>query len=131
VFLALTGLGLNDTLSRTLLLFGQGAAGLALFLTGLILSAQRLRISADMGVGVLLKNILQPLLILLVVRILRVPSPAWAEATLLAAVPAGFFGTVFASRFGVTTPEASATLIVSTLFGVATLSIAVILLHGL
>jgi predicted permease len=131
VIVSVTGLGLNDTVSRVFLLFGQGAAGLALFLTGLILSAQPFRISLDMSLGVILKNIMQPLGLFLIARLLRVPSPAAAEATLLAAVPAGFFGTVFASRFKVESPEASATLIVSTLSGLITLSIAVILLHSL
>jgi malonate transporter len=50
---------------------------------------------------------------------------------LLAAVPAGFFGTVFGARFGVASIEASSTLIASTLFSIVTLSLVIYLTAGM
>ena len=62
---------------------------------------------------------------------LRVPAPAARQGVLLAAVPAGFFGTVFGARFGVASVEASSTLIASTLFSIVTLSLVIYLTAGM
>src|SRR5271163_4327580 len=56
------GIHLNEVVSHALNLIGATTAGLACFVTGLVLSAQPLRLDATVGVGVFLKNILLPLL---------------------------------------------------------------------
>jgi predicted permease len=106
-------------------LIGVATAGVALFLTGLILSAQPFHLGGNAITGVLLKNVVQVALMLLIVRLTGTVSPAAREAVLLAAVPAGFFGTVFGARFGVASVEASSTLIASTLFSIITLPIVI------
>jgi malonate transporter len=131
VLLSVSGVGLHDLAAKSLLLMGEGAAGIALFLTGIILSAQRFRFSASMGMGLLLKNLIQPILIFLILRAVHVPIEMIAAAVLLAAVPAGFFGAVFGARFNVSSPEASATLVASTLLSVLTLSATIVLLRAL
>lgn len=117
---------LPDLAARMLLLIGQSTAGIALFLTGLILSAQPFRMDRNAVFGVLLKNLFQPALMFVIVRILAIPSPMSREAVILSAVPAGFFGTVFGSRYGVASVEASSTLIASTLFSVLTVSLVIV-----
>jgi len=131
VLVALSGIALHDVVSKSLLLLGQGAAGIALFLTGLILSSQRFHLTPGMGAGVILKNFLQPLAFFLLLRALRLPTLLTAEATLLTAVPAGFFGSVFGARFGIRSTDASATLLVSTVLGSLTLALAILLLRTL
>jgi malonate transporter len=118
---------LPDLAFRMLNLIGVATAGVALFLTGLILSAQPFRLGGNAITGVVLKNIGQVALMVLIVRLIGTVPPATREAVLLSAVPAGFFGTVFGARYGVASIEASSTLIASTLFSAVTLPIVILL----
>jgi malonate transporter len=112
-------------------LLGKATVGLALFLTGLILSAQKIQFSGSVAVGLLFKNIAQPALVALLLVLFRLHGQIAAEAFLLAAVPAGFFGTVFGARYGVKSMDASSTLLLSTALSIATLSLAIVLLGKL
>jgi malonate transporter and related proteins len=128
---SLIGIHIPDVAGRMLNLIGQCTAGVALFLTGLILSAQPFRLEMNAVTGVILKNVVQVALMFAFVRLLGVPAPAARQGVLLAAVPAGFFGTVFGARYGVASIEASSTLIASTLFSVVTLSLVIYLTAGM
>jgi malonate transporter and related proteins len=124
---SLLAIPIPDVAGRMLNLIGQATAGVALFLTGLILSAQPFRLEGNAITGVILKNIVQVALMFAFVRLFGVPAPAARQGVLLAAVPAGFFGTVFGARYGVASVEASSTLIASTVFSVVTLSLIIYL----
>jgi malonate transporter len=125
--LPVSGFALPAPAAASLDLIGKGTVGLALFLTGLILSAQRLRLGAGVAAGVVLKNFLQPLLMLGLLLLFRLQGEVAREAFLLAAVPAGFFGTVFGSRYAVSPVEASSTLVISTALSAGTLPFAILL----
>jgi len=128
---SLIGIPIPDIAGRMLNLIGECTAGVALFLTGLILSAQPFRLGGNAIMSVILKNIVQVALMFGFVLLLRVPAPEARQGVLLAAVPAGFFGTVFGARFGVASIEASSTLIASTLFSIVTLSLVIYLTAGM
>ena len=128
---SLIGIPIPDIGGRMLNLIGQCTAGVALFLTGLILSAQPFRLGGNAIMSVILKNIVQVALMFGFVLLLRVPAPEARQGVLLAAVPAGFFGTVFGARFGVASIEASSTLIASTLLSIVTLSLVIYLTSGM
>src|ERR1700688_170669 len=128
---SLIGIPIPDIAGRMLNLIGQCTAGVSLFLTGLILSAQPFRLGGNAIMSVILKNIVQVALMFGFVLLLRVPAPEARQGVLLAAVPAGFFGTVFGARFGVASVEASSTLIASTLFSIVTLSLVIYLTAGM
>jgi malonate transporter and related proteins len=113
----------------TLTLVGQGASGTALFLTGLVLSAQPIRFSTNVGWTVAMKNVLQPLLAML----LALPLLDGTEtrvAIMLTAVPSGAFGVLFAIRYGVASAQIGTMLIASTLLGTVTLTAAILLSSG-
>ena len=108
--------------------------GLGLFLTGLMLSAQAIRVGSDVAFGTLVKNVGQPVLVYGLVRLFGIPVEIGAQAVLLTAIPSGFFGLVFGAGSGLRTPIAGSTLVVSSLSAIVTLSIAISLLaphHGL
>lgn len=128
---SLIGIHIPDVAGRMLNLIGESTAGVALFLTGLILSAQPFRLGGNAIMSVILKNIVQVAIMFGCVLLLRVPAPEARQGVLLAAVPAGFFGTVFGARFGVASIEASSTLIASTLFSIITLSLVIYLTAGM
>jgi malonate transporter and related proteins len=127
LLLPLTGHALPGIAAHALDLVGKAAVGLALFLTGLILSAQPLRISPGVACGVVLKNIVQPAIVVLLLLLLHLHGDIAREAFLLAAVPAGFFGTVFGARYGVRSHDASSTLLLSTVLSIVTLPAAIAL----
>ncbi len=112
---------------KSLAIFGTAAAGTALFLTGLVVSAQRFRLSWGVGWSVFVKTILQPVLCLGAARVAGLPLEQTRYVVLIAAIPCGFFGVVFGKSFGATPEVASSGLIASTLAGVLTLSAWIVL----
>ncbi len=132
VVLALAGVPLPPLADKSIGLIGAATAGAGLFLTGLILSAQPIRLTSNVAIGVFLKNIFQPLLGALVVYVLRIPQPLAGEMVLLLCIPAGFFGLVFGANYGTRPAEAGSTLVISSLLSMATLAIAIALVapHG-
>jgi len=127
LLLPLSGHPLPAAMTASLDLIGKATVGLALFVTGLILSAQPFRLSLMTAVGVVFKNALQPLFVYLLLRPLHFHGVLAKEAFLLACVPAGFFGTVFGARYGVASAEAGSTLVLSTALSAVTLPLAVVL----
>jgi malonate transporter len=128
---SLAGIRLPDYVGRAFELIGQASGGVALFLTGLILSSQRLVLSRNVITSTLLKNIAQPLVSLGLIVLLSMTHDAARATLLLMALPSGFFGVLFGLRYGVESQEIGSTLIVSSLFSVATLAITLILTASL
>jgi len=126
---SLAGFSPPPFVESTLTLVGQGASGTALFLTGLVLSAQPIKLSANVGLTVATKNVLQPLLAALLALPLLDGTEA-RVAVMLTAVPSGAFGVLFAVRYGVATAQIGTMLITSTLLSTVTLTAAILLSSG-
>jgi malonate transporter and related proteins len=107
---------------RSLTVLGSATAGTALFLTGLIVSAQRFEFTWGVGWSVFAKNLLQPALGLLIARFLSLPLEATRSVVLICAIPCGFFGIVFGKGFDATPEVASSSLIASYVIGIFTLA---------
>jgi malonate transporter len=122
---SLGGIALPSLLDSGLALMGQGASGAALFLTGLVLSAQPVRPSASVGVAAGIKNVLQPLLAGVLAALFLGATEA-RVAVVLTSIPSGAFGVLFAVRYGVPSARIGTTLIVSTLAGALTLAAAIV-----
>jgi predicted permease len=123
--LALLGIRLDEVLSHALNLIGATTAGLACFVTGLVLSAQPLRLNANVGVGVLLKNIVLPIAYAITLA-LGMSGEIAREAILLAALPAGFVGILLGLNYGVRSQTIGSTLTLSCLVGIITLTAAIL-----
>ena len=108
-------------------MIGQAAGGVALFLTGLILSSQRLQLTANVISGTLLNNVVHPLSVAGLILLLPMQRDPSRAATLLSGLRSGFFGVLFGLRFGVVCDEAGSTLIASSLLTAFTLAIALLL----
>ena len=126
LLLSLAGLSLPPALETTLSLVGQGASGAALFLTGLVLSAQPVRLGPNVAFGVAMKNVVQPALAGLFAFWLLSGEEA-RIVVLLAAVPSGAFGVLFAVRSEAPSDLIGTTLIVSTVASAVTLTAAILL----
>jgi malonate transporter len=131
VLFVLSGLGMPEPLTKSFSLMGQVAGGTALFLTGLILSAQKIRLGKSVAIQTLLANIIHPLLALGLAVLFAVSPLTAREAIVLSALPAGFFGILFGLRFGVASEVTGTTLVVSTILSALTLSAAIYLTDGM
>jgi malonate transporter len=131
VLASVCGWTLPDLLSQSLNIIGSTTAGLALFSTGLVLAAQPFKLDAQAGFGVLLSNVVQPLIALVLVSLLGVPKAIAGQAILLAAIPCGSFGILFGLSYGVSDASAGTTLVASSLLSAVTLSGTIVLLGHL
>jgi malonate transporter and related proteins len=109
-------------IDKSLMIFATATAGSALFLTGLVVSAQRFEFSWAVGWSVMAKTLLQPALCLCVAYWLALPLEQTRYVVLVSAIPCGFFGVVFGKSFDVTPAVASSSLMASTLLGIVTLA---------
>jgi malonate transporter and related proteins len=125
---ALSGLQLPTLISIALGPLVSATAGIGLFLTGLMVSAQAIRVDRRVALATVTKNVLQPLLAYALTRLFGMPNAIGAQAVLLSAIPCGFFGLVFGASAGVRPALAGSTLVASSVFSIATLSIAIVTL---
>ena len=128
--LTLCGVEESRLLNASLALIGVGAGGVALFLTGLILSSQPFRLTGNVAAGTVLKNVVHPLLAAALVAALAVSPLVGRQAIILSAVPSGFFGILFGLRYQIVSQDAGSTLIASTLLSAVTIPAAILLTAG-
>jgi malonate transporter and related proteins len=107
---------------KGLVILGAATEGTALFVTGLIVSAQRFTLNWTVVWAVIAKNLIQPALCLAVVFPLAIPREQTRFVVLLSAIPCGFFGILFGESFNATPEVASSSLIASTVLGIFTLA---------
>jgi malonate transporter len=111
-----------------LLLIGQAAPGVALFLTGLILSAQSFRLDWGVVGASAMADIIRPILAAAVVFVVPVSAETAKVAILLATVPSGFFGILFAVNYRLDSATPGSMVIASTGFSIVTMAIAIAVL---
>jgi malonate transporter len=125
------GLHLPTYVERSLSVIGSAAAGSALVLTGLVVSAQKFEFGGNVLLVVLLKNALQPALALGIALLLHLSIEQTRYITLICAVPCGFFGIVFGKNFNSTPKLASSSLIASYTLSIATLPVWIAIVNHL
>ncbi|KAA9136130.1 AEC family transporter [Microbacterium caowuchunii] len=128
---SLLGLPLPALASSTLDEIGGLTAGLALFLTGVVLSSQRIRLTANVAVSTLIGALARPALALLAVWAFGMTGTMARETVLLLAVPAGFFGILLSLDRGINADTAGATLFFTTILSAATLPLTILLIQSL
>lgn len=126
---SLLGIPLPVVAIASFRLIGQAAGGMALFVTGLILSAQQFRLRWNVALATVTTNILQPLLAWGIASLLTAPKEITHVAVLMAALPSGFFGILFGANYGRTSEDAGSAVIASTLASMFTLAMAIAWLY--
>ena len=122
---SLAGLHPSDLVRRSLDLLGEASGGVALFVTGLVLSAQRLRLNGHVLLALAVGLFLRPALTLAVARLASVPWDTTQVALLMNALPSGFFGILFAISYGRPSAEAGSIVLASTVASAATLAVVI------
>ncbi|AXU97637.1 transporter [Erwinia persicina] len=110
---------------------GLAATAGALFLTGVILSARQLKINGVVVVSSITTMLIQPFIAWGLVIAFGISGQVAITAILMVALSAGFFGVVFGNRFGVQSPDAEATLLISSLLCIITLPLFITLTAGM
>ncbi|HSZ52993.1 MAG TPA: AEC family transporter [Caulobacteraceae bacterium] len=126
---SLSGLHLDSLVSSSLQLIGVSTGGVALFLTGLVLSAQPFRLDLPVAAATLAGNVLRPALVWALTCFIPMPPELAKAAILLCALPAGFFGILFGVSYRAASEEAGSMVIASTVLSVATLGGVIALLY--
>lgn len=126
--IVLIGVRVPSLIETTLTPIGDVGAGGAAFLTGLVLSSQRVYFDLEVAYGIVMKNALMPLLVWGLCAIFGLNPLDTTEAILVTAVPCGFFGVVFAETYGIEPKLSSSTLLISTLAGIVSLSVVIVAL---
>jgi malonate transporter len=86
------------------------------------------KLDAQTGFGIVLSNVVQPLIALALVSLLGVPKAIPGQAILLAAIPCGSFGILFGLPYGISDASAGTTHVASSLLSAVTLSGTIVLL---
>ncbi|MDR6661301.1 malonate transporter [Tardiphaga robiniae] len=128
ILLSLSGFELNALAHGCLTLIGSAAAGVALFVTGLVLSAQSFRLDWKVVAATAASDIMRPLLAAAIVYLCPISPEAAKTVILLAAVPSGFFGILFAVNYRLDSATTGSMVIASTVFSIATLATAILVL---
>jgi malonate transporter and related proteins len=128
ILFSLSDVSLDALAHASLALIGSSAAGVALFLTGAILSAQSFRLDWKIVAATVASDIVRPLLAVALIYLIPITQDAAKTAILLAATPSGFFGILFAVKYRLDSARAGSMVIASTGFSVVTLAIAIALL---
>lgn len=131
VVLSAIGIKMPDLVLAAIKPLGLAATAAALFLTGVILSARKLKLNAVVGVGTVVKLLVQPFIAWGVVAALGLSGPVAVTAILMIALSAGFFGVVFGNRFGVQSPDAEAVLLLSSILCILSLPLFITLTSGI
>ncbi|MEJ0085250.1 MAG: AEC family transporter [Pseudomonadota bacterium] len=128
ILLSLLDWKLGAVPAACLTLIGHAAAGVALFLTGLILSAQAFRLDGKVVLATAMADVVRPLLTAAIVFALPVPPEMAKTAILLGALPSGFFGILFAVNYQLDSATPGSMVLASTVFSVVTLVLTIALL---
>ena len=110
---------------------GLAATAGALFLTGVILSGRQLKINGVVVLSSITTMLIQPFIAWGLVIAFGISGQVAITAILMVALSAGFFGVVFGNRFGVQSPDAEATLLISSLLCIITLPLFITLTAGM
>lgn len=121
-------LPLNRVVEACLSLIGQSAAGVALFLTGLVLSAQPFQLNWRILGATAMADLVRPLLALGLTLAIPIPPVAAATAILLATAPSGFFGILFGITYRLDSAAMGSMVTASTIVSMITLAVAIAIL---
>ncbi|NDJ59120.1 AEC family transporter [Enterobacteriaceae bacterium 4M9] len=131
VILSALGIHMPDLVLAALKPLGLAATAAALFLTGVILSARRLKINTMVIISSITTMLIQPFIAWGIVLALGLHGQVAITAVLMVALSAGFFGVVFGNRFGVQSPDAEAVLLISSVLCILTLPLFISLTSGM
>lgn len=127
ILMAVFHIPLPEVGQKSFKLIGEATSGVALFSMGLLLSGQKLQVSISSLTNTTFKNLLQPALMWGLALLLGVTGLYRREMILLGALPTASMTAMFAVQYKVYTQESDATIVISTVFSIASLAVLIAL----
>jgi malonate transporter len=120
--IVLTGWRIPALILQSLSLLGHATGGVSLFAAGIVLASVRVSVSWAVVLLVLLKNVVQPALVLVGLRGAGIGNPLQGEAVLTTAIPAMPIVVMLALQYRVAQTLTAAALFFSVIGSVTTLA---------
>ena len=121
------GFKLATVAEHSLTLIGNSTFRVSLFLLGLIMSSYAIKVNKNIFINIGFKNILHPILMLLLVLLFGLKGTMVYELILLCAMPSATMTCMFALRYDVLTAESTSSTILGTLVSFITLGAFIVL----
>jgi malonate transporter and related proteins len=119
----LCGLHIPKLLIHSIAMLGSASGGVAMFACGIVLAAGKIEINKTVLSLVLLKNILQPALVLIGLRWIGYGDPIVSEAVLTTAIPTMPLVIMFAMQYRIEEGEAASAVFLSVVGSVVSMGI--------
>jgi predicted permease len=127
VAMVLLNVHVPEVVTDSLNLIGHATTGISLFVVGLIIAEEKVRVTGAVTADVLLKNVVHPAAMLATVLLFGVTGTLAREAVLLAAIPSAVITTMFAEQYGILASESSTTILASRVVSFATIPLVIAL----
>jgi predicted permease len=121
--IVLVGIRIPALFVHSLNLLGEAAGGVALFASGIILASSPIRVGRSVLSVIALKNIVQPALVLVVLRSLAYHNPTVSQAVLTTAIPVMPIVIMFATQYRVAQAESASEVFFSSIGSVITMGV--------
>jgi malonate transporter len=119
----LAGARVPHLIVQSFSMLGYASGGVALFASGIVLASGKIKANSLVLVFAILKNIVQPALVLGGLRCFRYSNPILEEAVLTVALPTMPIVTMLALQYKVAQDEAASTVFLSVIASVLTMGI--------
>jgi malonate transporter len=119
----LAGARVPHLIVQSFSMLGYASGGVALFASGIVLASGKIKANSFVLVFAILKNIVQPALVLGGLRCFRYSNPILEEAVLTVALPTMPIVTMLALQYKVAQDEAASTVFLSVIASVLTMGI--------
>jgi malonate transporter and related proteins len=127
--IVLCGFHIPQLIVHAFSLLGAASGGVALFACGIVLASDKIKVNGSVLFFVLLKNIMQPALVLIGLRWIGYGNPTVSEAVLTTAIPTMPIVIMFALQYRVAQAEAASAVFLSVMGSVVTMGIFIALTH--
>lgn len=118
VILSINGIALPEPLKESAALLGHAAGGVSLLTLGLMFYGEKPKFNMDIGSNLILKNFLQPLLMLLGIVLFGVNHDFAIQALIVGAVPTAIAASMMAVRYNAYALLASDTVVIGTVVAI-------------
>ena len=125
----LSGFRVPQLVAHALSLLGHASGGVALFACGIVLASGKIKVNKSILVSVFLKNMVQPAVVLAVLRWIGYSNPILSEATLTTAIPAMPIVIMLALQYRIAQAEAASAVFLSVMCSIVTMGAFIALTH--
>src|ERR1700741_944249 len=127
--IVLSGFHFPQLIVRSLALLGHASGGVALFACGIVLASGKIKVNRSVLFLVFLKNILEPALVLGVLRWIGYGNPIVSEAVLTTAIPTMPIVIMFALQYRTAEAEAASAVFLSVMSSIVTMGVFIAVTH--